>query len=139
MTFAVGRISKCTLKSNLLVFLFCSPEVGLSYHVKCAGVLVLYPVRTWCQQPSLLTFWLGYNGLARQILPQARIWRSQILARIPRIPWILELDSARILTWMPPKMDYNPGIRGCIQPCSDLRSQITGFIRKWCSLCSLLH
>jgi hypothetical protein len=36
MTFAVGRISKCTLKSKLLVFLFCSPEVGLSYHVKCA-------------------------------------------------------------------------------------------------------
>jgi len=36
MTFAVGRISKCTLKLKLLVFLFCSPEVGLSYHVKCA-------------------------------------------------------------------------------------------------------
>ena len=36
MTFAVGRISKCTLKSKLLVFLFCSPEVGLSYHVKFA-------------------------------------------------------------------------------------------------------
>ena len=36
MAFAVGRISKCTLKSKLLVFLFCSPEVGLSYHVKCA-------------------------------------------------------------------------------------------------------
>ena len=36
MTFAVGRIRKCTLKLKLLVFLFCSPEVGLSYHVKCA-------------------------------------------------------------------------------------------------------
>ena len=36
MTFAVGRISKCTLKLKLLVILFCSPEVGLSYHVKCA-------------------------------------------------------------------------------------------------------
>ena len=36
MTFAVGRIRKCTLKLELLVFLFCSPEVGLSYHVKCA-------------------------------------------------------------------------------------------------------
>ena len=35
MTFAVGRISKCTLKLKLLVFLFCSPEAGLSYHVKC--------------------------------------------------------------------------------------------------------
>ena len=29
MTFAVGRIRKCTLKLKLLVFLFCSPEVGL--------------------------------------------------------------------------------------------------------------
>ena len=36
MTFAVGRISKCTLKLKHLVILFCSPEVGLSYHVKCA-------------------------------------------------------------------------------------------------------
>ena len=26
MTFAVGRIRKCTLKLKLLVFLFCSPE-----------------------------------------------------------------------------------------------------------------
>ena len=43
MTFAVGRISKCTLKLQLLVFLFCSPEVGLSCHVKCAGVLVPCP------------------------------------------------------------------------------------------------
>jgi hypothetical protein len=52
------------------------------------------------------TAWrLAAGGLARQILPQARIWRSQILVRIPRIPWILELDSARILTWMPPKLD----------------------------------
>ena len=41
---------------------------------------------------------VGNNGLARQILLQARIWRSQILARILRTPWILELDSARILT-----------------------------------------
>jgi hypothetical protein len=38
MTFAVGRISKCTVKLNLLVFLFCPPEVGLSYHVKCADL-----------------------------------------------------------------------------------------------------
>ena len=65
-----------------------------------------------------LTNRVGNNGLARQILPQARIWRSQILARIPRIPWILELDSARILTWMPPKLDYNPRIRLCVEPCS---------------------
>ena len=36
MTFAVGRIRKCTLELKLLVILFCSPEVGLSYHVKCA-------------------------------------------------------------------------------------------------------
>ena len=36
MTFAVGRIRKCTLDLKLLVILFCSPEVGLSYHVKCA-------------------------------------------------------------------------------------------------------
>ena len=43
MTFAVGRISKCALKLKLLVFLFCSPEVGLSCHVKCAGVLVPCP------------------------------------------------------------------------------------------------
>ena len=38
---------------------------------------------------------VGYHGLARQILPQARIWLSQILARIPRIPWILGLDSCQ--------------------------------------------
>ena len=43
MTFAVGRIIKCTLKLKLLVFLFCSLEVGLSCHVKCAGVLVPCP------------------------------------------------------------------------------------------------
>ena len=43
MTFAVGRIRKCTLKLKLLVFLFCSPEVGLSCYVKCAGVLVPCP------------------------------------------------------------------------------------------------
>ena len=43
MTFAVGRISKCTLKLQLLVFLFCSPEVGLSCHVKCTDVLVPCP------------------------------------------------------------------------------------------------
>ena len=35
MTFAVGRIRKCTLKLKLLVILFCSPTVGLSYHEKC--------------------------------------------------------------------------------------------------------
>ena len=43
MTFAVGRIRKCTLKLKLLVFLFCSPEVGLSYHVKCADRLAPCP------------------------------------------------------------------------------------------------
>ena len=69
---------------------------------------------------------VGNNGLARQILPQARIWRSQILARIPRI---LELDSARILTWMPPKLDYNPGIRGCIQPCSGRKARRALWLR----------
>ena len=72
------------------------------------------------------TAWLA----TRQILPQAKIWRSQILARIPRIPWILELDSARILTWMPPKLDYNPGIRGCFQPCCATVLDNAGFNRK---------
>ena len=43
MTFAVGRIIKCTLKLKLLVFLFCSLEVGLSCHVKRADVLVPCP------------------------------------------------------------------------------------------------
>ena len=35
MTFAVGRIRKCTLKLKLLVFLFCSPEVRHRAIISC--------------------------------------------------------------------------------------------------------
>ena len=37
MTFAVGRKKLFTLKLKFLVILFCSPEVGLSPHIKFAG------------------------------------------------------------------------------------------------------
>ena len=43
MTFTVGRISKCALDLKLLVILFRSPEVWLSYRVKCADRLVPSP------------------------------------------------------------------------------------------------
>ena len=36
MTFAVGRKKLFTLKLKFLVILFCSPEVGLSHHIKFA-------------------------------------------------------------------------------------------------------
>ena len=52
MTFAVGRIRKCTLKLKLLVILFCSPEVGLSYHVKCADQSAPSPKLTVSAKPS---------------------------------------------------------------------------------------
>ena len=42
-THDLSRYRKCTLKLKLLVFLFCSPEVGLSCHVKCTDVLVPCP------------------------------------------------------------------------------------------------
>ena len=37
MTFAVVRKKLFTLKLKFLVILFCSPEVGLSPHIKFAG------------------------------------------------------------------------------------------------------
>jgi hypothetical protein len=69
MTFTVGRISKCTLKLQLLVFLFCSPEVGLSCHVKCAGVLVPCPnLRVSAKRPIVHFGDEGRNTLNRDEL-----------------------------------------------------------------------
>ena len=56
MTFAVGRIRKCTLKLKLLVFLFCSPEVGLSYHVKCGDRLAPPPNLRVSENRSIVHF-----------------------------------------------------------------------------------
>ena len=62
--------------------------------------------------------------------------KPEIMARIPKralavfftgqrqLSWILELDSAWMLTWILGILDYNPGIRLYVKPCERSESEI---------------